>query len=783
MEILTLVRANIRRKMGPFISIAVLMAVISMALTAVLSVWNNIENGIDQAQQRGNVPQMTGMYEKELLTEKLLTDLMSHELVRDVKTMDTIAGQKLTCGEIEYSDSVFLQEVNPAYRLIDTKELRYIENAPSLKSGEIYISPGMKTNFSCEIGDVIRFDAGFETYEFKIAGVLEDPALGASVIGWKNAFISHADYEAIYHAVEAAAKSKNCSSSIVTHLYVYQKESCELSDNQFARQINLDTGIADMGNGSITKAVSKNYTGLFPKIICIILTVFVLFLLVAAIVVLCHSLSTGIEMEYTTFGIMKSLGFTKGKIRLVIAAQYLAAQILGITVGMIAAVPLCGKLGNLFFPITGVIPNHNISFVRCVGVLGGVLLILAVCIMLITKKIVKISPVRAISAGKAEIYFDSRIHLPLRKRMLLAGLAFRQFTSNKRQYIGVIAVVSILMYFMTSMMMLTAMITTTSAWESMGVTYQDLRVDLKEELPDSKILEIEQTIGTFTNFENVYRSCGNYYFSINGEQIMACIFSTPEQIKAIIRGREPLYDNEIVLTEIVADQLGLKVGDKVTVGNLGRREEYLISGLNQHENDAGENFSMSMEAASKLTDVSLSYLGYILEDKGMGEKIADTLNSKFGDILTAGFYETPMEETYQIAINGMTLIVYVFSVVFAAVVVQMVCSRAFVRERKDIGIYKALGFTVQSLRLQFAIRFLMMAFLGSFAGSVIAVLFSEKMLSSILRLMGISSFQAVYGVDTFAAPLVAISVCFFLSAWFAARKIRRVEVKELVMDV
>ena len=46
MEILTLVRANIRRKMGPFISIAVLMAVISMALTAVLSVWNNIENGI-----------------------------------------------------------------------------------------------------------------------------------------------------------------------------------------------------------------------------------------------------------------------------------------------------------------------------------------------------------------------------------------------------------------------------------------------------------------------------------------------------------------------------------------------------------------------------------------------------------------------------------------------------------------------------------------------------------------------------------------------------------------
>ncbi len=782
MEILTLVLANIRRKMGSFISIALLMAVISMAFTSILSVWNNIENGIDQAQQRGNVPQMTGMFEKEKLNDNLLSKLMSHDLVRDVKTVDTIVGQKVTCGDIEYSNTVFLQEVNTAYRLIDTRELRYCENVPSLKSGEIYISPGMKTNFSCEIGDMVTFDAGCEAYDFKIAGVLEDPALGASVIGWKNAFISHADYEAIYHDIESSAESENGRASIVTHLYVYKKDSCELSDNQFARQINLDTGIADMGTGSITKAVSKNYTGLFPKIICIILTVFVLFLLAAAIVVLCHSVSTGIEMEYTAFGIMKALGFTKEKIRLVIAAQYLAAQLLGISVGMIAAVLLCGKLGNLFFPITGVLPNHNISFVRCISVSGGVLLILVICILLITKKIAQISPVRAISSGRAEIYFDSRIHLPIRKRMLLAGLAFRQFTSNKRQYLGIIAVVSILVYFMTSMMMLTAMITTTSAWESMGVTYQDLRVDLKEELPDAKIQEIERTIGTFCGFENVYRSCGNNYFSIEGEQMMVCIFSTPEQIKAIIRGREPLYDNEIVLTEIAADLLDLKVGDKVTVGHLDKREEYLISGLNQYENDAGENFSMSMEAASKLTDVSVSYLGYILDERGKGEEIADTLNRKFGNLLTARFYETPMEETYQIAINAMTLIVYTFSVVFAAVVVHMVCSRAFVRERRDIGIYKALGFTVRSLRLQFAFRFLIMAFLGSVTGSVLAVLFSERMLSAILRLMGISSFMAAFGISTFAVPFAAISACFFLSSWIAARKIRQVEVKELVCD-
>ena len=142
-----------------------------------------------------------------------------------------------------------------------------------------------------------------------------------------------------------------------------------------------------------------------------------------------------------------------------------------------------------------------------------------------------------------------------------------------------------------------------------------------------------------------------------------------------------------------------------------------------------------ISAASKLDDMHLSYLGYILEDQSQGAGIEEELNRQFGEILTASYDETSMDSTYQLAIHAMTLVVYIFSAIFALVTVHMVCSKAFLKERRDIGIYKALGFTSTRLRLQFAVRFFMVAVLGAAAGSVAAAVFTGNMLSCILRLV------------------------------------------------
>ena len=191
---------------------------------------------------------------------------------------------------------------------------------------------------------------------------------------------------------------------------------------------------------------------------------------------------------------------------------------------------------------------------------------------------------------------------------------------------------------------------------------------------------------------------------------------------------------------------------------------------------------MTRAAASKLGNMRLSYLGYILEDKSQGENIAKILNQQYGEILTADFHETSMDDEYQFAIHAMTLVVYTFSAIFAMVVIHMVCSKAFLKERRDIGSYKALGFTSRKLRLQFAVRFFIISVLGSAAGGVLAAVFAGKMLSSILRMIGISSFQVTFRVTTFAIPMILTGVCFFLFAYLSSWKIKKVEVRELITE-
>jgi ABC-type antimicrobial peptide transport system permease subunit len=113
---------------------------------------------------------------------------------------------------------------------------------------------------------------------------------------------------------------------------------------------------------------------------------------------------------------------------------------------------------------------------------------------------------------------------------------------------------------------------------------------------------------------------------------------------------------------------------------------------------------------------------------------------------------------------------------------MMVCKKAFLQERRDIGIYKSLGFTSAKLRLQFAVRFLIVSLIGSAVGTVLSFLFTQKVLTVVFRLMGISSFNAKFTFVSFAVPVAIIAASFFGFAYLASGKIKTVEIKELVVE-
>ena len=271
--------------------------------------------------------------------------------------------------------------------------------------------------------------------------------------------------------------------------------------------------------------------------------------------------------------------------------------------------------------------------------------------------------------------------------------------------------------------------------------------------------------------------------SLNGEEIYCSIYQSPEMIPAVTKGRVPKYDNEIVITDILADELDLKMGDKVTVSHKDKKATYIITGFNQAVNDTGRCFVMNLDGAKRLGKESLYHYGIQLKNPEKATEIADVLNKKYEEILEAeSIDEGPLDGIYTLAIDAMKAVIYIFSVLFALVVVHMVCTKAFLRERIDIGIYKSLGFTSNNLQMQFAVRFLIVALIGSAIGTILCAAFSGKLLSRLLRLMGISNLLVTFTPATFLIPIVLICVCFFVFSYVASRKMKQVEIKELVAE-
>ena len=59
---------------------------------------------------------------------------------------------------------------------------------------------------------------------------------------------------------------------------------------------------------------------------------------------------------------------------------------------------------------------------------------------------------------------------------------------------------------------------------------------------------------------------------------------------------------------------------------------------------------------------------------------------------------------------------YGITVIVIFVITVLTGSRLLVMERKDMGIYRSIGFTVMQLRAAFALQFGIVSFLGAFAG-------------------------------------------------------------------
>ena len=784
METLVLLKANIRHKKGAFKSIVVLMLIISLSLTAIISINDNNVRNLQQAIEQVDTGDLVVFISGTFANVDMMDKLKKHPAVGRIKESDALVALDLTVSEQTASSRCMLLKYDSRdfkYPVYNKSRTGFEASAAALQKGEIYVPLSFTSLYDCSEGSLITVKTKGREKTFVIKGFIEEPFIGAYFIGIKSLFIADSDFMEL---LSYADKETDAVLQLLEYrmLHLFESENTDLSIPRFKKLLNNDTGLLDYSYATLSKDDSMHYTMVFNDIGTGLLYAFVILLFVIIMIVMGNSISTGIEMDYTNIGVLKSQGFTKGKIRQVLTLQYLTAQLLGAFIGILLAIPLIKALGGIFQPITGILATAQVSFLKCFAIMAAILLMGSLFVFVKTAGVGRISPLRALAGGRESIYFDSRLNLSMAKRALDGRMALREFTSNKRQYLSLIIIVAILVYFMMSMTILAGSMNPRAVGESYGTIYSDVYLKLNNSFSMDKIQVIEEEADKITPVAySVYTA--DYYFSVDGSEYYASMFNDPLKIKSVTKGRAPLYDNEIVVTETLAQELGKHMGDTVTLGFRGGREEYIISGYYESMNDVGRCFALSLEAASRLYPVVAQY-GYLdLNGSQDRERVIERLNSQFGDILTAQESEkSNMEDIVSVSLNGITVLIYAISILFTLVVVSMVCSRSFVKERQNIGIYKAIGFTTRRLRLQFALRFLFISVIGAVAGNVMCIFFNNEMMNALLKTMGVTNFTTEYTLLNVLLPSILIGLCIFVFSYLSSNKIKRVAVRELIVE-
>lgn len=786
MSIFTVLKANLRSKKSNFISVMFLMFLVTLVVTTAYSVSENSKNRAEQSLNQSQVGDLWCNFNENVLTEEMIEQAEACKEVEKIYRVPSvvISGKnRITVAGTGAKDSILFQiydKENMPYPVYSENNLEILKEPEPLQQGEIYLPVSFQAVYSCKVGDLVEIEGETVKETFRIKAFIEDMTLGNPIFnGMKNAWISDSDYEMLRKAYEAGDQAL----SSADNLMIYQKKDGSLSEKEFKNEIDEQTGIISTSYMMITKNEFITYATMMTNLFSAVMVVFAILLFAGVLGIVGHSITSTIEMDYVNLGILKSQGYRKQELQAIYSLQYILAGAIGEVLGFLTAFPATYFASGLVVQLTGFLPEHEISVGFSLSVMLLMLCFVWVFTFIKTGKVGKISPMRAISGGRDSIYFSSRIKTSLGKGGLTFRMMLKQITTNAKQYMSSLVIVAMLVYFIMAVVStLSCMDEENMLKDYYGVEF-DVQIDYKESMSIKE--EVENIIAKYAGIKEAYK-CSEAYLVLEGDSISVTAPEDSESFTNVFKGREPRYENEIIITEVIARKYHLEIGDTVALTHGQESREFLITGFFQSVSFAGKTVDMLYSGLKRyeFSDDELNQYNYLVSDREQIGSLVEELEEQFGDKIGVTDIQGIREslKTISDAFFAISLLVYGIAILFIWATAYMVCDKVFLKEKRDYGIYKSQGFTTGNLRLQFSLRFLAVSLAGSVLGALCNVLTSDALMGMALSCMGITHFETNYGFADYFGPISVLAATFFFFAYIISGRIKRVDTKSLIVE-
>ena len=648
--------------------------------------------------------------------------------------------------------------------------------ASEITEGTVYISPAMQSGFDVTIGDTIQFELSRKDgmVSLTVAGYFADGFMGSSMIDMKSFLINASDYENMQDILRNA-KETDVLGRNGAMVHVFQRENSALSALEFNAGIQENTDISLHTEFSYRQKSILSYMLLLQNILCGFMIAFSMVLTAICLIVTGHSLSALIEQDKKDIAALKTIGLSGRQIRNTYLSGYGSIMAFGFIIGLFCSGMIARMLAKGLVSSTGMLVAVRLPIVPVLLVLGVFLLLFALFLMLRTRRILKIAPVQIFqeSVGGA-------VSSKFRKASLEWDIAMREIQSRRRNYIALYLVAFVLTIFLSVVGRMGSWLGPNGEGLMNAFSVADHDLGVQPFNRDVPMDEIERVVNWYSPIRETYE-LAMQSVTVNGQEYEANVMNDTEWFH-LMEGELP--DGEsILITETVANELELGIGDTVRVAANGRAEKYGISGIYQCANGMGSNIGLSMEGYSKIGDITgfIWCYHYVLEDGAVRDYAMNYLRKNYRGIDVHTNSWSGLDGIVAM-MHGLIGAIYLVAAFFILIAVALSTGKLLTYEAGTMAVYKSMGFSTKKLRRSFAFRFLIVSAAGTVCGLLVSAIVADGVVGMILKNFGIGQFRSGFSILGNILPLLILPALFFFFAWAFSAKLKQVSIINLINE-
>ncbi len=689
------------------------------------------------------------------------------------------------------------------FRLFSEDGRSLVDDTPEPGPNEVYVPVSMQVSPGVHKGDELEVIVGDSTRRLSIVGFYEDPQMGSPFIEIKRYLVAERTFDEVAAEVDAAtldggrqelfSSQGKLASSRMAELNVRltdEARAAGTTSSDLARIIAEKVAWGNTASGMFASDTLVGYAMMVVVIGGAVMGVFALLLFAIALIICTHTVSTSIEEGYADYGTLKALGLPNRALRGMLVVEYAGVSLAGLAVGLTLGSVLVPFALPFFAQLTCVLASNAAPPAAAIALLAVLLALVAAVVALKTGKLARISPLVAFRGGAADVRFRSRGERPLGGSHLSLQLAVRAIMSAKRRYVGLAGCACVLCAFIVLVFGIGGTLRgENAAQDAFGMWESDLSITLAS--PDVDFAEVERVIEEASPIEKSWQEAFTMV-SFGGESHSFAGLSDLTLVQGVTEGRLPAHDNEALIGVNLAKSMDLRVGDELVVdGADGEERRFVVCGLLSAMFNAGSGTILTYDGVRDLAgtaeDAAEPSRQYQLADPDAADEARAAVEARFGDAVDTRATGMFADTTGMIGIiqQLFTVMGYAMAAVAAALAflaVSLIIGRMFTAERHDLGVYLALGFTSRALRLQFALRFFLVALVGCALGATAATLGGGWLMGQLFGLFGVSRFAIDTNPLMVGGLTLGLALVFLVAAYASARKVRRVDVRELVAE-